>query len=191
MSCLADIDTLPAKHAPVGMVVQDGVVLNDRYLLEESIQPFGLKAHLQEPGDSLELTSSIGRTGPAVHLMDGHEEPEGAPLKTPHGRGIGLDGHVFRDSHGAGRARLFLSFYLNKAQPAGGGRGRHLFEVTEIGNVDVILKAYLKEARPFLSFNFPPIYRNPDRHKTSLLLPLRPFYDRGETRWRDPSNGMV
>ena len=70
VSCLADIDTLPAKHAPVGMVIQDGVVLDDRYLLEEGIHRFGLQAHLQEPGDPLELTSFIGRTESAIHLMD-------------------------------------------------------------------------------------------------------------------------
>ena len=119
----ADMNAFAAEDAPVGMVIQEGMVLDEGRLFEESLQPFGLETDLEEFGDPLQLAPSICGTGTALDFVDGHEEAKGASLKAPYGRGIGLNGQGFRHPDGAGRDRVFPAVYLNEAQAAG-GRGK-------------------------------------------------------------------
>jgi hypothetical protein len=76
----------------------------------------------------------------AIGLMGGNQEFGCTPAKAHDSWSICPNLHPFKDLFGTGRDGIYLSFYLNEAEPAG-CFGRFFFlDGAKIGNVDSIFQ---------------------------------------------------
>ena len=114
----AGVKAFSAKDTPVGIIVKNRMLLDDRGLFKAFVKFSWFQANPKELRDPLKLTSSVPRTVTAIHMVDGHEETKGAFLKAPHGWRVGPHHHPFPHFNGTGGHRFLQAFNLHKAEPA-------------------------------------------------------------------------
>jgi hypothetical protein len=109
---------LSAKHTPVRIIVDEGMIADDRGLFEVLFESSRFQADSQESGDPLKLAFFVPGAVTAIHMVDGHEETKGAFLKLPHRWRPGPHHHPFLHFDGARWHGFFHALDLHEAEPA-------------------------------------------------------------------------
>ena len=147
--CPANPNAPSAQNAPVGIVVHDRMVFHDSRFLEVLFQAFWFQTHAKESGYILKGTFLVCGTVSAIHIMHGEEKAKGAPLQVSYGRGVGFDNQWRGNPNRAGRNRFSVDFHETES-----ARGIRLFPAlkeTEVGNIDAVAEAGLKEDCAFFN----------------------------------------
>lgn len=145
-----DEQAFPAQDAASRQQIKIGV------LDDGKVQPLQLfELGVLEPNPQqfcylLQFTTPLGQAVLALHVVSGHEQLKIDSLELPHHPRIGSDHHPLSDSLPAGGQGPGRSFDFYKAQSARACRIVHFFEVAEVGDVNIIFEAYLKEVSSFL-----------------------------------------
>jgi hypothetical protein len=175
----ADINALAAQNASIGIEIQKRMCFVDRFLLHNILQRIGFKPDFQKSGNPLQFTILIGRTASTFQNVSGEKQPQTRPLQSPDCGCIGFDLHGFPDPDGAGGDGIVPVFKLNKTQPAGSRRIVQAFEEAQIGNIDIVVEACLKNRQTGLHGYFLVVHdqfnHGGARSSKTLLYPDRVF----------------
>jgi hypothetical protein len=71
--CFADTKAASAQHAPVRVIVNEGMVLHNRGVFEILFKALWFQAHPEEFGDVLKSAFLVGVTVSAIHIVNGEE----------------------------------------------------------------------------------------------------------------------
>jgi hypothetical protein len=94
--------------------------------------------------------------------MSRHEQLKVYPLELSNLRRIRFDHHPIPDFHPTGCTGFEFAFDFNKAKSARPCGILHFFEVTQVGDVDIVFETYLKKAAPLLCLNLLSVDNNRD-----------------------------
>jgi len=116
----------------------------------------------------LKLTFFIRRAVFAVYIVNREEKTKSTALQAPYGRGVGFDDHAVRHRDRTCGDRMLNSRHFHKTQSAGRRRVRQIFHETEVGDVNTIFQAGLKNRVILFYRQLPAIHQNSNCHDKVL-----------------------
>jgi hypothetical protein len=147
--CPANPNAPSAQHAPVWVITNEGMIFHNGGVFEILLKALWFQTHAKESGYVLKGAFLVSVTVSAIHIMHGEEKAKGAPLQVSYGRGVGFDNQWRGNPNRAGRNRFSVDFH--ETESAGGIRMIHALEETEVGNINAVAEAGLKEDCAFFS----------------------------------------
>ena len=166
---LAGTHAASAEDAAVHVVYEERVALVHLQALDAAGHAGRGDTHILDQG--LQLAFAVFRAGRAVLGMCRQQQlhrevPQAGDLFGP-----GTDHHSVGRLQLAGRMDALLSFHLDEAETAGAQVGQ-VRMMTEMRNVDAVLKRRLEEVHPFLDPELPAVNGNGYSHMQNPCFPL-------------------